>query len=139
LLHQWKDLTEEFGTFSEIRIPRRYFLPNHTAVSQQLHGFSDASARAYAAVVYLHTEYQHGIVCTRLLASKTQVAPLKEQTVPRLELLGATIPLRLMSAICEDPVLRVDTYCWTDSLTTLCWIKNNRQWKQYVKNRVEEI
>ena len=80
LLQQWKSLTEEFELLSEIHIPRCYFLPNQTIISQQLHGFSDASMRAYAAVVYLRTEYQPGNVCTHLVAAKTRVAPLKEQT-----------------------------------------------------------
>ena len=47
---------------SEIRIPRYYFSPEHSIVSQQLHGFSDASMQAYAAVVYLRTEYENGHV-----------------------------------------------------------------------------
>ena len=28
---------------------------------------------------------------------------------------------------------------WTDSMTTLCWIKNERVWEQYVGQRVDEI
>lgn len=92
MLHQWKCLTEELKTVSEISIPRCYLRPeHHTIVSQQLHGFSDASMRAYAAVVYLHTEYENGHVRVCLISSKTRVAPLKEQTIPHLELLGATI------------------------------------------------
>ena len=139
MLHQWNNLIQEFEILSEISIPRCYFLPDQTIVSQQLHGFSDASGRAYAAVVYLRTEYQDGHVSIRLIASKTRVAPLKEQTIPRLELLGATILSRLISAVKKEPSLDCNTYCWTDSLTVLCWVKNSKQWKQYVRTRVEEI
>ena len=35
--------------------------------------------------------------------------------------------------------LDYDTYYWTDSVTVLCLLKNNKQWKHYVKNRVGEI
>ena len=140
LLRQWKQLTEEFEAVSEISIPRCYFhLEQHSIISQQLHGFSDASVRAYAAVVYLRTEYENGHVSVCLISSKTRVAPLKEQTIPRLELLGATILSRLVSCIRKNSNLDYDTYYWTDSLTVLCWLKNHKQWKQYVKNRVEEI
>ncbi len=31
------------------------------------------------------------------------------------------------------------TLDWTDSSTVLCWIQNQRPWKQYVMRRVEEI
>ena len=36
-------------------------------------------------------------------------------------------------------LILTDTYHWTDSVTVLCWLKNRKQWKQYVKNCVEEI
>ena len=139
LLCQWKRLTEEFETVSGISIPQCYFSLEHSIVSQQLHGFSDASVRAYAAVVYLRTEYENGHVRMCLIASKTRVAPLKEQTIPQLELLGATILSCLVSCVRKNPNFDYDTYHWTDSVTVLCWLKNHKQWKQYVKNCVEEI
>ena len=140
LLCHWKCLIEEIEAISEIRIPRCYLQLEHgTVVSQELHGFSDASVRAYAAVVYLRTEYTNGHVRVCLVSSKTRVAPLKEQFIPRLELLGATILSRLVSSVCKNPNLNYPTYYWTDSLTVLCWVRNNKLWKQYVKNRVEEI
>ena len=33
----------------------------------------------------------------------------------------------------------ISVYFWVDSLTTLCWIRNNEPWKQFIRNRVEEI
>ena len=89
--------------------------------------------------MYLHTEYEDGQVRMCLVSSKTRVAPLKTQTIPRLELLGATILARLVSHVCKTPNLDHTHYCWTDSLTVLCWLKNNKQWKHDVKNCVEEI
>ena len=68
-------------------------------------------------------------------ASKIRVAPMKEQTIPTLELLGATILLHLINGIHKDPTLRVDKYCWTNLLTTLCWI-NSKQWKQYTYEKL---
>ena len=50
-----------------------------------LQGFSDASLGAYAAVVYLKIETAMG--CSLwFAASKTRVAPIRGQTIPRLEL-----------------------------------------------------
>ena len=76
------------------------------------------------------------------MVSKAQVSLIKKQTIPRLELLGATILARLLNTVCQQLIslsLAVTSYCWTDSFTTLCWIQNERQWKTNVQRRVEEI
>lgn len=33
----------------------------------------------------------------------------------------------------------IKTFFWVDSMVTLCWIINNRQWKQFVRRRVDQI
>ena len=50
---------------------------------------------AYAGVVYLRIVTSKGAY-TRLIMSKTRVAPLAKQTIPRLELLAALILSRLV-------------------------------------------
>ena len=54
-----------------------------------------------------------------LIASKTRVAPLKEQTNAQMELLGATILSHLVSCVRKNPNLDYNTYYWTD-LVTFC-------------------
>ena len=66
--------------------------------STSLQGFCDASVNAYAAVVYLKMETADGTYL-KFVTSKTRVAPLVEQTIPRLELLSALILARLISHI----------------------------------------
>lgn len=53
-------------------------------------GFCDASNMAYAAMVYLGDEGEHGMSLS-LMVAKTRVAPIKSQTIPRLELLSALL------------------------------------------------
>ncbi|KAK3744789.1 hypothetical protein QZH41_014776, partial [Actinostola sp. cb2023] len=141
LLEQWHKFVEEIKTLAEIKVPRCYVVLGKKIVNQEIHGYSDASEKAYAAVVYLLTRYESGEVEIQLVASKTRVAPLKKQSIPRLELLGAYLLSKLIAAIRESGITAEDTpeFYWTDSYTVLCWIKNNRPWRQYVQHRVDEI
>ena len=126
-LSNWKKLLKELETLSEIRISRYYLIPLKKIVTVQLHGFSDASTRAYAAVVYLRCVYSDGVVDVYLVISKTRVAPIKGQSVPRLELLGAVILAQLMHTVYEALQFHLKDlrlFYWTDSYTALCWIKN---------------
>ena len=100
----------------------------------ELHGFSDASTKAYAVAIYARV-VEEDAVHTTLLCSKSRVAPVKTQTVPRLELLGAVLLARLMDSVIKafsDSVSIDDVFYWTDSITVVCWIRNQRPWKQYV-------
>ena len=90
------------------------------------------SKRAYGAAVYLRSEYDDGHVEVQLLRSKTRVAPIKQQTIPRLELLGATISARLVCNLLKSlPCEIKPTFC-VDSTTVICWIQQEKPWKQYV-------
>ena len=127
---------------ARVSVPRCYFDPSFkTPINIELHGFSDASQQAFAAVVYLRSIYEDGRITVKLVASKTKVAPTKKQSIPRLELLGALILARLIATIKESLSLPPDiqTFYWVDSITALYWIKNSKNWKQYVQQRVREI
>lgn len=136
LLQTWRSLLDDLKCLTKVRIPRCYF--QSSPVETQIHGFSDASDRAYAAVLYLRSVYEDGRIQVSLVASKSRVAPIKKQTIPRLELLGTVLLARLVNKF-TSTVKQLRTINWSDSMTALCWIKNERIWKQYVQHRVEEI
>jgi hypothetical protein len=71
------DSRERFNSFvsdlqhlSNVRIPRYYFDVRSKPTNIQLHGFSDASQQAFAAVVYLKSTYEDGRVAVKFVASK---------------------------------------------------------------------
>ena len=132
LCSKWKQLLQGLKA-RPLRLPR-YCL---TGLEPRLKliGFCDASQKAYAATVYLEDCSNNSLV---LLASKTRVSPLKGQTIPRLELLGAVILSRLIASIRVNLKSFVgETVCFTDSLIVLHWIKGiDRHWKPFVQNRV---
>ena len=110
-------------------------------LSFSLHGFGDASKIAYSAVIYLVCQTTMGTY-VKLVASKTRIAPLKQLTIPRLELMSAKILVTLMSAVkaaLKSQVNIDSVHYWLDSQTALYWINDSSEWKQFVQHRVNEI
>ena len=141
---KYTSLVNEIEAFQGVFIPRHFFDKDKGIETVQIHAFSDASESAYACVVYLRSVYKSGEVSVKFICSKTNVAPLKRQTIPRLELPGAVLMAKLVHNLKE--ILRkelgqesIETYYWVNSMATLCWVKNERVLKQYVGNRVREI
>ncbi|GFW27630.1 integrase catalytic domain-containing protein [Trichonephila clavipes] len=103
--------------------------------------FCDASERAYAAVVYIKCFNESGQSQTRLLCSKSRVAPLKTLTIPRLELSAALLLSRLVKKVV--PILKLPIHkiwMWTVSTIALVWLKTEPyKLKTFVSNRVAEI
>ena len=91
LLGKWHSLKSGLEEGQSISIPRCYLDGiSEELVSCTLCGFCDASLKAYAGVVYLLLETEFGF-SVKFVAAKTRVSPLKEQTIPRLELLSTLL------------------------------------------------
>ncbi|XP_054282645.1 uncharacterized protein LOC128999903 [Macrosteles quadrilineatus] len=87
LADKWHSFVSELSEISQINIPRAFHFSESR--SMELHGFSDASERGYAAVVYTRCLTSNNTVIVRQVIAKTRVAPLKKVTLPRLELCAA--------------------------------------------------
>ena len=139
---RWETWLKDLKCTNTISVTRCVFAEcKGKVLSCQLHGFADASKKAYCAMVFLVCKTTEGTY-TRLLSAKTRVAPLKQLTIPRLELMSARVLATLMSTILEalGPNFKVDEVkYWLDSKTALFWIYNNGEWKQFVQHRVNEI
>ncbi|XP_059047592.1 uncharacterized protein LOC131843017 [Achroia grisella] len=139
------DLNEKFELWctslcqlKHCKIPRRLTEGPFSECILQLHMFCDASSNAYAACIFLRSDYK-GKITIRLISAKSRIAPPKKPSIPRLELLAALIGSRLLAESRRDLKLECEEYCWTDSNVALCWIKKELQWNTFVGNRVREI
>ena len=92
-------VVSEIRKLQTVSIPRCIFAANKEVRSVQLHAFSDASEKAFASSVYLKVEYKTDEVDVRFNATKAKVNPIKAQSIPRLELLGACLMSQLVGTV----------------------------------------
>ena len=138
LMKWWINARNDLEMLSKISLPR--YIPNHKT-HIELHGFSDASIKAYSAAVYCRTISENGEIQVSLIASKTRVSPLKQHSIPRLELCGARELARLMSIITATLSHKnISTFAWCDSSVVLYWLSHPpSKLKPFVANRTSEI
>ena len=133
----WRD---QLKLLAEIQLPRCYFTSEPT-LSIDLHGFSDASEAAYAAVVYVRATYQTQPPTCRLVMAKTKVAPVKTLSMPRLELCGAALLAKLLTTIRKVLNVSIDhVHAWSDSTIVLAWLDGSpKRYKTFIGNRIPSI
>ena len=99
----------------------------------------DASAKAYSSAVYLYSSI-NGKATVNLVFSKACVAPAKQLSIPRLELLGVLIGTRCLSHVTQQLQLSVlNRFLWTDSRCGLHWMTACKPLPVFVQNRLREI
>jgi hypothetical protein len=117
LTNQCLKWCEDWANLPTFAIPR--FIGVVPGARRSLHVFCDASKEAYSAVAYCRTE---GVETTvRIVFAKTRVSPMKAYSIPRLELMGAVIAVRLAETVCHalEFSLKHEVTFWTDSVDVL--------------------
>lgn len=133
ILLNWKTIVLSLRQISRLSVPRWTNFDVENVV--QLHGFCDASEKAYGAVVYLKT--LKGVM---VLCSKSRVSPIGPMTIPRLELKGAVLLADLITKVHSALDIETPIYCWCDSRVVLHWIKAEPcKWKPFIRNRTANI
>jgi hypothetical protein len=79
----WLKFQEQLRRIHQVTIPTRVTIEK--SIMLQIHGIADASERAYGACMYLRSTDNQNKQWSHLLCSKSRVAPLKMQSLPRLE------------------------------------------------------
>ncbi|XP_055585525.1 uncharacterized protein LOC129738367 [Uranotaenia lowii] len=139
---RWSQWRNKLSLIEEVKIPRCYLqnAPPKAYESLQLHVFVDASEQAYGAVAFFRIETDEGPRCSLVMA-RTKVAPLKQLSIPRMELMGAVLGTRLLKLVEDSHELKVTRrLLWTDSQNVLSWIRSDqRKYKPFVAFRIGEI
>lgn len=136
---EWLVIKNELHYIKNIQINRWI---GSKQLTMQLHGFCDASEKAYACIIYSQVTDENGKNKLTLLTAKTKVVPISQTTsMPRLELCGALLLSQLMEKVKKSlPEHGVTIHGWCDSKVVLAWIQGDiTKWERYVANRVRKI
>ena len=135
-LADWTAILTDICRCPDISVKRQYFDINFMkhGNNMKLHAFADASTKAYGAVIFL-CYLDH----TTFVIAKGRVAPLKQITLPKLELMAAVIAARLTRFVIDSLPLDVTPHLWTDSQIVLFWLQSTKPLPQFINHRVREI
>ncbi|XP_063436301.1 uncharacterized protein LOC134717737 [Mytilus trossulus] len=133
---KWILISRDLATSLETEIHRSTQTQNENNRNlPTLHVFTDASTHAYGACAHILYDRKPTIVM-----AKNRVAPIKNITLPKLELMGAVIGARLADHICKNfPETFSEIQFWSDSQIVLSWLSSVKPQRQFIKNRIEEI
>ena len=133
-------LFEEMIALNNVRF-KRCLTPPNACGDPSLIVFSDASRQAFGACAYVQWKLKDGRFGVRFAAAKCRAAPLKELTIPCLELQAAVLASRLGSNIVEESRFKFERIRYfSESLVTLSWIRSeSRSFKPLLSCRVGEI
>ena len=128
---RWTSILADLIELPKLTVPRPYFKQRHDTCN--VYVFSDASMKAYGAVVYICHQDQ-----VTLVMSKNRVAPTKTITLPKLELMAARLANFVKSSL-NSYDLCSTTHLWTDSQISLYWIYKQTSSKPFIHQRVTDI
>ncbi|XP_063236126.1 uncharacterized protein LOC134538623 [Bacillus rossius redtenbacheri] len=141
LADRWQKFKQELPCLTALAIPRH--IQGSEGCVYEIHGFSDSSKTGFAAVVYLRIIESNNKIHTHLLIGKSKIAPVKVQSLPRLELCGALLLARLLKRVVatyQKEFSLSSVTAWMDSQVVLAWINSSpHQLKTFVANRVSEL
>ena len=83
-------------------LERSFTLLDREIKNVELHTFADASTKSYGVCSYLRVLYVDGLIKCHFVMGKSNVAPLKSISIPRLELTAAVLAGKLSAFIVRE-------------------------------------
>lgn len=137
---QWVCLFKNMFALEKIKF-QRCIKPDSAIGNPTLVVYADASNVAYSTCAYVRIRLQDGTYSARLLAAKSRIAPLRQITIPRLELCAAVLASRLRKAIEKELNFVFDrVFHLVDSQIVRAQIqKESHGFGTFVATRIAEI
>jgi hypothetical protein len=138
---EFREVVTHLGELRAITFPRAAKPKEEVVGKPMLLIFGDGSTLASCALAYLRWQMANGTVQCRLLAGKTRVAPKCKISIPRMELVGALLAVRLARKIQDSLQMKLEAVRYfTDSTAVLGMIlRESATYQEFVGTRVSEI
>ena len=120
--YKWIELFKEMKKISKITFQRSLCCAD-ASEPPMLCVFSDASQDAFGTSAYIRQRTSGDKYQVRLIAAKSRVAPLKQISIPRLELQAAVLASHLAKTIQQESRLQFKSVkLFTDSSITFAFM-----------------
>ena len=141
LQQNWVSWLESLSGIEHFRFPRCLVPGQFPDGPIEIHHFCDASLNGFGACSYIRIVDHHGEIQINLILGKGRLAPIKQVTVPKLELCAAVEAVKLDCIVRHYLDIQiVSSTFWTDSQIVLSYIRSqNRRFKIYAANMVAMI
>ncbi len=138
---EFRKVVTHLGELRAITFPRAAKPKEEVVGKPKLLIFGDGSMLASCALAYLRWQMADGTIQCRLLASKTRVVPKCKISIPRMELVGALLAVRLAWKIQDSLQTELEAVRYfTDSTAVLGMIlRESATYQEFVGTRVSEI
>ena len=140
LRDKWCSFFHEMYELEDLTF-KRCIKPDNAVGDPMLVVFSDSSSLAYGASAYVRWELTTGQYESHLVMAKNRIAPVKQMTIPRLELCGAILSCRLRVMIEKESDWKFHSIMHlVDSAIVRAQIqKESYGFGTFVANRIAEI
>lgn len=127
----------ELNSVQMFSVPR-HIMPLDYIQETQIHGFADASEKAYGAVCYLMQLTSNGTRVSTLICAKSRVAPIKTYLSPHH---ASSLLVKLVTKVKSILNIKLEgSMFWTDSTIVLSWLNSEpSRWSTFVANRTAMI
>ena len=138
----WMEWKHELKSLVEFQVKRAFKPIEFGSVrSCQLVHFADASQRAYGAVTYVRTVDDSNRVHCAFVAATSHLAPIRQLTVPRLELMAAVCAAKQDNWVKNETDMELQpSVFFSDSAIVLYYLANDdKRYSVFVANRITTI
>ena len=137
---EWRKFFKELLSVENTNFPR-CLRPKDVIGEPMLIVFSDGSKEAFGACAYIRWKVGKDRFWVRLISAKNRIAPARVISIPRMELCGAVIGVRLRQLIEEEQSLEFASIMHIiDSTIVYGQVQDESHlYKTFVANRVGEV